>query len=310
MVEMGAGRQQAGRQLRKPLLIAGDSGRLASPAAFFLLSEARRKSAMIAFPQMKARQIHFAHANGFPSQTYRRLFELLSPEFRTGYLDKLGHDPQYPITDNWPHLVRELIDDIKGLYDRPIIGMGHSLGGVLHLMAACEEPSLYSSLVLLDSPVISPASSLGLKIMKRTGMLKRYPPASTTRFRRRNFADLDEARKYFLEKPRFAAFDPEVLEDYLRCGLVKNGEGLRLAFEPEIEASIYSTIPDHLPGYKGRLSVETFYIGGRDSREARLARLGFMKRHFPVQFRFVDGTHLFPMASPGLTARTVKMLLA
>lgn len=261
------------------------------------------------FAQMTTRRIHFAHANGFPSLTYKKLFSLLEPEFAVGYLEKHAHNPDYPVTDNWKHLANELADEIAERYCEPVIGIGHSLGGVLHLLAAFEKPELYSEIVLLDAPIISPASSFGLKVMKRTGLLKRYPPASTTRFRRRSFRSREEAEEYFSSKPKFAAFDPEVLEDYLAHGLRRSGAGLKLSFEPEIEAKIYTTIPTDLPDYKGRLEVKTFYIGGTDSYEARLARLGFMKRNFPIEFRFIEGSHLFPLESPNLTASLIKELL-
>lgn len=258
---------------------------------------------------MTTRRIHFAHANGFPSLTYRKLFSMLEPEFAVGYIEKHAHNPVYPVTDNWKHLARELADEILERYSEPVIGIGHSLGGVLHLIASFEKPELYSAIVLLDAPIISPASSFGLKVMKKTGLLKRYPPASTTRLRRRTFRNREEAGEYFRSKPKFAAFDPEVLEDYLTYGLVRSGDKLRLSFEPEIEAKIYTTIPTDLPEYKGRLSVNTFYIGGSDSYEARLARLGFMKRNFPIEFRFIKGSHLFPLEAPGLTAALIKELL-
>ncbi|HUF04993.1 MAG TPA: alpha/beta hydrolase [Aridibacter sp.] len=258
---------------------------------------------------MTTRRIHFAHANGFPSLTYRKLFSLLEPEFAVGYLEKHAHNPDYPVTDNWKHLAGELKAEIVERYSEPVIGIGHSLGGVLHLLAAFEKPELYSAIVLLDAPIISPASSFGLKVMKRTGLLKRYPPASTTRFRRRTFRSREEAEAYFRSKPKFAAFDPEVLDDYLDHGLEKSDDGLRLSFEPEIEARIYATIPTDLPEYRGRLKVTTFYIGGTDSYEARLARLGFMKKNFPIEFRFIEGSHLFPLESPSVTARTIRDLL-
>lgn len=254
---------------------------------------------------MKRPQIHFAHANGFPSLTYRKLFSLLEPAADVGFLEKHAHNPDYPVSDNWIHLARELIDELESVYTVPVIGVGHSMGGVLHLLAAFERPELYQALVLLDAPIISRTSSFGLKLMKRTGMLKRYPPASTTRFRRRRFASRSEALAYFRSKKRFEKFDEQVLRDYVEFGLEEAENGFRLAFEPEIEAEIYATIPDHLPSYRGQLEIRTMYIGGSDSYEARLARLGFMRRKFPIEFRFIEGSHLFPLESPRKTAEAI-----
>ena len=259
---------------------------------------------------MKAPRIHFAHAAGFPSLTYSKLFDCLRPDFEIGFIRKHAHNPDYPVTDNWELLAVELADELSATYDEPVIGVGHSLGGVLHLLAAVKRPELYSSIVLLDAPIISRLSSFGLKVMKRTGLLKRYPPASTTRFRRRVFQSREEALDYFRSKKNFAGFAPEVLSDYVEYGLEHRDGMYRLVFEPEIEAQIYSTIPHHLPSLKGRLPIPFAYIGGTDSYEARLARLGFMRRNFPVRFRFVPGTHLFPFENPEKTAASIRAVLA
>lgn len=256
------------------------------------------------------RHIHFAHANGFPSESYSKLFRSLEPDFSVGYLHKHAHNPDYPVTDNWGHLAKELSDEITETYSEPIIGVGHSLGGVLHLLAAFRDPGMYRALVLLDAPIISRMSSFGLKVIKRSGLIRRYPPASTTAYRRRRFESREEAFDYFRAKKRFRNFDEDVLKDYVSCGLVSDENGFRLSYEPEIEAEIYSTIPDHLPSLKGRLSVPTFYIGGTDSYEARLARLGFMRRSFEVEFHFVDGSHLFPLEAPIRTADVIRGVLS
>ncbi len=53
----------------------------------------------------------FSHANSFPAGTYRELFKLLRARgFSVKAVDKFGHDPHYPVTNNWPHLVQQLVD--------------------------------------------------------------------------------------------------------------------------------------------------------------------------------------------------------
>ena len=42
--------------------------------------------------------------------------------------------------------------------------------------------------------------------------------------------------------------------------------------------------------------------------EARMARLGFMKKHFPIKFQFIEGTHLFPFEKPKETADIIKQI--
>lgn len=73
--------------------------------------------------------LHFSHANGFPAPVYRKLFAALNDRYTIGYLDMIGHDPRFPVTDSWPHLVEETLHTLDTRYGQPVIGVGHSLGG-------------------------------------------------------------------------------------------------------------------------------------------------------------------------------------
>ena len=50
-------------------------------------------------------------------------------------LEKFGHDPKYPVTNNWPHLVQQLADFARSQPGNgsPAFLVGHSLGGILSL---------------------------------------------------------------------------------------------------------------------------------------------------------------------------------
>jgi pimeloyl-ACP methyl ester carboxylesterase len=252
--------------------------------------------------------IHFAHANGFPAGTYSKLFSFLEDEFEINFIEQHGHDPKFPVTKDWEFLRQELREEIKTRYEKPIIGVGHSLGGILHLLVAAENPELYGSIVLLDAPIISRLSSLFIKYAKKTNLMKKYSPSLSTRFRRSVWKNEEEAFQHFHKKEKFRAFDKDVLRDYIKYGTLKTEDGIKLSFEPNIEAKIYETLPHHLPKLRGKLKMPIVYIGGTTSREARLARLGFMKKHFPIRFYFLKGSHLFPFEKPKKTANILKKL--
>src|SRR3546814_15741374 len=86
-----------------------------------------------------SQQVFFAHANGFPSATYGKLFAALAPQYEVAHLELHGHDPRFPADDNWHNLVDELIHHLEQ-QPEPVWGVGHSLGGVLHLHAALRCP--------------------------------------------------------------------------------------------------------------------------------------------------------------------------
>ena len=97
--------------------------------------------------------IVFSHANSFPASTYRVLFKSLRQRgFTVKAVERFGHDPAYPVTDNWPHLVQQLADFTRREVDKagePAFLVGHSLGGFLSLMAAARHPELARGVLLV-----------------------------------------------------------------------------------------------------------------------------------------------------------------
>jgi len=253
-------------------------------------------------------KIHFAHANGFPARTYTKLFSFLEDEFEIGYLERHAHNPKFPVTDGWGRLRDELRDELKKRYTQKVIGVGHSLGGILHFLVAVENPELYKAIILLDAPIISRLSSAGIRFLKLTNRMENSPLVKTTRFRRAAWKSKNEAFEHFKKKEKFARFDEDVLRDYVEYGTVETETGVKLFFRPNIEAKIYHTLPHYMPKLRGKLKVPAFYIGGTNSSEARQARLGFMRKHFPFEFRFIEGTHLFPFEKPQETAEIIKQI--
>jgi pimeloyl-ACP methyl ester carboxylesterase len=254
--------------------------------------------------------IHFAHANGFPAKTYSKLFSFLEKDFEIGYLGRHAHNPKFPVANGWERLRDELREEMQKRYTKKIIGVGHSLGGILHFLVAVENPELYKAIVLLDAPIISRLSSFGIKILKRTNLIEKMPLARMTKFRRSVWTTKDEAFEHFKQKEKFQMFDEDVLRDYVRHGTIESETGVKLFFKSSVEAKIYQTLPDYLPKLRGRLKVPAAYIGGTRSEEARLARLNFMRRNFPFSFQFVEGSHLFPLEKPEETATLIKKTIA
>lgn len=259
---------------------------------------------------MKKKIIHFAHANGFPAQTYNKLFSFLADDFEIGFLERHAHDRRFPVDENWTFLKEELRQEIERRYDENVIGIGHSLGGILHFLVAVERPELYERIILLDAPLISRLSGAGIKLLKATGLMRRTAISRQT-IRRRNFwKTKSEAFRHFQTKEKFRAFDEDVLRDYVEYGTVETDSGVKLFFEPRVESKIYRTLPHDFAKYLGKLKIPAAYIGGTESREARLAGLRFMKRNFPVDFYFLEGSHLFPFEKPEETARLIQNILS
>ncbi|WP_028102535.1 alpha/beta fold hydrolase [Pseudoduganella violaceinigra] len=256
-------------------------------------------------------KVHFAHANSYPAGTYRQYFEFLGRDFEVQALEMHGHNPRYPVEDGWAKLVEELIAELETRYRKePVILVGHSLGGMLSLMAAAQRPELVRCVVMLDSPVVAGWRANFWRLFKGTRFADRYSPARFSVKRRNVWPDYKEAMRHFASKEVFAAWAPGVLQDYLDNGLVEHPEGLQLRFRREIETAIYRTLPHHIGTLvKDGLPVPVAYLAGDNSVENRQAGLEHTRKLVGRNFRMMRGSHLFPMEMPRHAAETTGELI-
>lgn len=254
--------------------------------------------------------LHFAHANGFPAPVYRKLLERLGERYQVGFLETIGHDSRYPVTDGWRHLRDETIAYIERSYPEPVVGVGHSLGGVLLFLAAVKRPDLFRALVILDSPLFGPLRSRGLQFAKLFGFMDRITPATATLHRRNDWASVEEVRRYFAGKRLFADFDPDCLADYARHGTVEQRGRRKLRFSPQIESMIFRSLPHHYARLRGRLQVPLAYISGSETDVITPADLAHLKRHFQARIYRQCGSHLFPFEAPLETADKILAAIA
>lgn len=254
--------------------------------------------------------IHFSHGNSYPAGSYRAFFEYLRGEYDIRSVDMYGHDPRYPVTDGWPKLVEHLIDSLEQ-YGQPVILVGHSLGGMLSMMAAKERPDLVRCVVMLDSPVVAGWRAVLLRLTKNQSWSDYFSPAKFSQKRRNVWPDAKAAFAHFVGKPVFAAWAPGVLDDYLAAGLEPHPEGVQLRFKREIETEIYRALPHHLGSLMNDdYPVPIGFVGGTDSVELRQAGLSATRALVGEYFSEIEGTHLFPMESPEKAARLTREMIA
>ena len=259
-------------------------------------------------PAKDSRTIVFSHANGFPSGTYRILFEAWRQAgFTVHAIEKFGHDPRYPVTSNWPHLRDQLVDFIQHEAGAAVYLVGHSLGGYLSLMAASRRPDLALGVVLLDSPILSGWKARTVQFAKFTGVSDRFPPAQVSKRRREHWPSSDQAFEHFASKPAFARWAPGVLRDYINAGTEPQGKGRGLAFDRAIESEIYTSLPHHLARLLRThpLQCQLAFVGGTESEELKRVGLSATARLAHGRVSHLEGSHLFPLERPVDTAAEV-----
>jgi len=258
----------------------------------------------------------FFHGNSFPASTYNvMLNELRRRGLQVHALEKIGHNPAFPVSSNWPYLVEEVNAFAQPLVDAhtgPVVLVGHSLGGILSLMLAAQYPDLAHAVVMVDAPAVAGWQANLLHLSKKLSFTAKYSPGAVSHKRRNQWGSLDEVRQHFASKKNFVRWQAQVLEDYITHGtqeVTVQGQVCReLSFSREIETQIYNTVPHHLEALIKRhpLKCPVSLVAARHSREIKIAGIEFSKRITKGRITTIDGTHLVPMESPLATAAAVE----
>jgi lipase len=258
-----------------------------------------------------------AHATGFHARVWDRVIAALPAPWdaaRIIALETRGHGrsaKQGPY--DWLTCGDDLIAFLDALDIRDLTIAGHSMGGHLAVLAAAARPERIARLVLID-PVIPPPPA-----EVRSGPMmdpKQHPVA-----RRRNaWENWEQMVAHFADREPYGLWDPVVLADYCRHGLLPNpdGPGFVLACPPIVEATFYSHSPfmsDHIYRRLGGVEQPVLVVRARRKPDGARAPMDFsnsptwpdLAGAFPHgdDLHLADLTHFIPMQAPALTARLI-----
>lgn len=253
--------------------------------------------------------LHFTHGNSYPAGAYGRFLADLRVDFDVRTTDMLGHDPRYPVGENWRTLADELIAQLE-THGAPAILVGHSLGGAVSMLAAYRRPDLARCVVMLDAPVVAGWRAQVWRLSKLLGLRYRLSPGAAAARRRMVWPSREAALAHFSAKPLFQAWAPGALDDYIEHGLKPHPDGVQLRFERAIEAAIYTTLPHDMGAMLRKpFPVPIGFIAGSDSAELRQAGLAATRKLVGANLVTIAGTHLYPMESPALTAQLTRAMI-
>lgn len=177
------------------------------------------------------------HATGFHARLWDQVIAHLPSDVHVVAPESLGHgrshNPDH--LSNWTDsclALLPLVDQFKG---RPIIGCGHSMGGYVLSRLAAERPDAFQSILLID-PVIMAA-----EYYSGDDHIVPDPADHPVSRRRAHWDSVEQMRERFAERPPYSKWQPEVLADYCRYGLLPRADvdGLELACPPHLEAAVY-----------------------------------------------------------------------
>lgn len=246
----------------------------------------------------------FAHGNGIPRPVYQKMLIGLSHRFIATGVDRFGHDPRFPVTDSWPRLLDQLRSHIVSIGE-PVTLLGHGSGGWLSLLAAYRIPELVNAVVLLDAPVPTVGQARLLNLMKQIGL--GHLPGRVCG-----------------AGPDLLAFDPECQSLYRRFSCrPSDAESAAPGSQPEtrrfdgsVSKMIQQTYPTGLAALVAKgppidgagRAVPCGILVGERSRPSRLCGMAASRRLVGPNLVRIEGSHLFPLELPLVTAKEVVRL--
>ena len=224
--------------------------------------------------------IHFAQGNSFVAGVYRQMCEILAQQY-TVYATQ--HRAVWPSTRlkppplgfKWSDAANDLIASLdvllmerkrQGFPKQKFIGVGHSLGGIMTLLAAQRRPDLFAKIVLIE-PVLFPTRSLlAIDLIPMAWRYRYLPMAKRTLNRRDVWPSRQEFIDYHMSKPAFHDIPLSVMRDYAEYGLRERemGKGFELTFPKAWEAHIFRSISGAWHAVR-RLQVPCVAIRGANS---------------------------------------------
>lgn len=259
--------------------------------------------------------INFVHANGFPAGSYQALFNYFPKEYQVISHEKYGHNKQYPVENNWQPLVDELINFVKQQLvinnQQQVINVGHSFGGVIAFIAACQQPQLFKGLIMLDPPVVTGSTAVAVKLLKKMRLMDKFSPAGKAKSRCTNWPLGTDIAKLFAARTLFKNFDRRCLDDYISHGVIEQNNQLELVFSAQVEADIFRNLASNLSSYKNQLKVPASLIYADQTDVFPHAYFEkFVKLNKKINLEITQGGHMFPLEQPEDTAKLILNTIA
>lgn len=248
--------------------------------------------------------LHLAHANGYPAQAYKPLIETLTPHYHVlaSVTRPLWPEAQPKDLKSWEPFVDDLFQFLEEQGAQDVIGLGHSLGAMVTLVAALRRPQLFRALVLIEPVLFRQSLLTTVAVTRRLGILRRLHPLIPTALKRRRvFANPQEMYDRYRRAPVFRRIPDQGLQAYVDSMARPRPDGqVELAISPEWEAQIYEQGPFNVWSQLKNLRPPVLLIRGAETDTLSMAAFQKARRALPqAAIHNLPGTgHLVPLEQP------------
>lgn len=268
--------------------------------------------------------VHFLHGTGFSSLCNAKLAEHLPTAWNLWFTDVPGHggsqQPSISKMPNWPRMSDSVADAVSEVADiskkGKVIGIGHSMGGVLTLLAASRYPERFSRIILFD-PVLMHPLIMGFQHFSRvTGLWKRLGFTPDVNKRRSVWPNLQAMREDLSQKSLYRNWDQDAFDYFIQSATRTRENGqVELCCNPSWEASMFGSYPKGLWKHVRKLKVQTDIIIPKNTipfipygaRKAIKINKRINVHKYGESHQLLE--HCFPMEQPEETARLVSLLI-
>lgn len=263
-------------------------------------------------------RVHLLHGTGFSAMTLAAMASQLPDSWSLWLTDVPGHGGSTQPSKRMPHWQKMADTIADAIYNQanvkengPLIGVGHSMGGVLTLLAAVKYPDLFSKIILLDPVLFQTEMIIAQQLMRVTGTWKHRAMVKSVSNRTAIWPSLDAMNENIASKPFYKPWHKQVIKDYCQYSTVSNADNsVELSCAPSWEASIFGSYPKGLwrAIRKANLSVHIlvarktyFFIPSAVKRAQKI--------NPNIQWQAFGQHHCFPMEQPHETAMAITQLI-
>jgi len=259
--------------------------------------------------------IVFFHGNGFSGLTYRPMLDALAEDFDLIVPDLPGHGESGYASDlsGWNDTARYMRSVLNSFSHQiqatvPILGLGHSYGGIMTALIAGSDHKRFKKTLLLDPVIFTPSMLLQKQVTSLLGLAEHSELVKKTKQRQSTWNTKQEAFDYFAGRGIFKNWTTEALQAYVDDAIAENQEegNVKLKCPTSVEAKIFASYPKRLWANLKNNQTPCKILMGMDSYPFIAKSAEKLSRSALFEAQTVEGSHCFMQERPVETAQLIK----